>query len=64
MNAALQLDFVAAREPAEAEPGIRQAPGLHQVGFGDAQFEERGLQSLVVQQRDLHRVIRGQRLGQ
>ena len=64
MDAALQLDLVAAPEAAEAETGVRHAPSLRDFGFRDAEVLEAGLQPAVVQQCDLDRVVGRQRLGQ
>lgn len=52
-------------EPLAArEARVRQSTGLHQLGLTDAQLEEPGLQPLVIEQRDLHRIVDRQRLGQ
>ena len=40
-----------------AEPRIRQASGLYEVGLGDAQVRELRLQAPVVEKRDLNRVL-------
>ena len=61
MDAALQLDLVAAPEAAEAETGVRHAPSLHDFGFRDAEVLEAGLQPAVVQQCDLDCVVGRQR---
>ncbi len=45
------------------EMRVRQPPCLHQIRLAEAQIEIRGLQTLVVQQGDLHGIFDRQRFG-
>ena len=58
----LEVDAVVGARAGGGEPGIAQPAGLHQIGFGDAQAGIRCLQAAIVEQRDLHGVVGGQRL--
>ena len=49
VQAALDLSLVAAARAAEAEAWVRQAPGLHHLGLGDADLLEIGLAARPVQ---------------
>ena len=53
---------IARTRAAEAEAGIRQPPGLHQIGFRQAELRIRCLQPAMIQQRDLHGVVDAERL--
>ena len=63
-EAAFDLDLIAAAQAAEAEAGVGQPRRLHELGFGDADLGQIGLQAALVQQRHLHGGIGGQRLGE
>ncbi len=64
VQAAFDLSFVTFAQTAEAQTRVGQARGLHDLGFGDAEFLEAGLQTAVVEQGDLNGVVHGQHLGQ
>ncbi|MNE06719.1 hypothetical protein D3C80_993180 [compost metagenome] len=64
MQAALVLHLAALFQAAKREARIGDTPGLDPLGLADTQLIEGRLQASVVEQGDLHRSVRRQRLGQ
>jgi hypothetical protein len=48
----------------ERNPGFGSAPGLHDLGLGDAEVLESSLQAAVVEQGDLNGIVDAERLGE
>jgi hypothetical protein len=57
---AFQFDLVAPPKAPEREARVRQAPGLHDFGLGDAEILESSLQAAVVEQGHLNGIVDAQ----
>ncbi len=64
MQAALPFHFTPPGQPPNGKSRIGQTLGRYQIGLGNPQGVECGLQARIVEQCNLHRSIRRQRLRQ